>query len=186
MITELSVPGVNLEVLKCPHDLSLRLLVQDLFLVDRIQTFGPEYELVVCSSGKSLLSPSPTPSLSSVTSPRTSCATPTPSSPLMMPCSVSSSRLSSPAVRTRFEASELLSGFSGGGALLTLSYEMLKPWSPHHPSVREAVDGGGRTEGAGGEQGREDVEEPVIHRVNIQCTAVDAIGTLLYVWVCVE
>ncbi len=53
---DLSVPGVNVAVTKRPYDIDLHLLVQDLCLVDRIQTFGPEYELVVCSSGKTILS----------------------------------------------------------------------------------------------------------------------------------
>lgn len=71
---------------------------------------------------------------------------------------------------------ELLSEAANGGALLTLGYEMLQPQSPQHPSLLGAMEGGEE-----GEREREEGEKrggPVIHRVNIQCTAVDAIGTV--------
>lgn len=61
----------------------------------------------------------------------------------------------------------------GSGALLSLTYTLVKPHSPHHPSNLEGeeLEGAGRGEGLeGGER------KAVIHRVNVQCTAVDAIG----------
>lgn len=60
-IAELGVPGVKLSLLKRTYDTAVKLVVQDLYLVDRIQSFGPEYELIVCSSGKSMFPPSPIP-----------------------------------------------------------------------------------------------------------------------------
>lgn len=191
MITELNVPGIKLEFLKRPHDLALRLLVQDLFLVDRIQTFGPEYELVVCSSGRSLLGLSPTPSLTTPTSSWESpsvydTATSSSTTPfvathtkpvVVIPSHISNkgpgpvSRLSSSTLKREVEMSELLSDEASRGALLTLSYEMLKPQSPYHPAVQEAANETGREE-----EEEDDGREPVIHRVNVQCTAVDAIG----------
>ena len=45
---------------KRPHDLSLRVIIEDLFLVDRMQGHGPQYELILCSSGRHLFSKSPT------------------------------------------------------------------------------------------------------------------------------
>ena len=57
-ITELSVPGVRLQLLKRPYDTKLEFAVQDLCVVDCIQTFGPQFELVVCSSGKTILASS--------------------------------------------------------------------------------------------------------------------------------
>lgn len=195
MITELNVPGVKLEFLKRPHDLTLRLLVQDFFLVDRIQTFGPEYEIVICSSGRYLLGPSPTPSSTMLTSswdatsswatPTPSMATPNQSDPLTPAHTVFEKDpdplfgLSHPTMKKAAKVSELLSEGGSRGALLTLTYKMLKPQSPHHPAVQEAMEeGGGREEDEEGEG--DGSREPVIHRVNIQCTAVDAIGMYIY------
>ena len=64
MITELKVPEVQLEFLKRPYDMSLQVVIQDLFVADRLQQLGPDYELIVCSSGRAYLglSPSPSPS----------------------------------------------------------------------------------------------------------------------------
>lgn len=157
MITELNVPEVKLEFLKHPYDVTLRLLVQDLFVVDRIQAFGPEYELMVCSSGRALLGPSPTP-------PRRS------TEPIL-----SSNRPSTNFSLGTSASSDLLTDAESQGALLTLVYEMLKPQSPYHPAITEADE-----EEVEEEDGKEVDEccrsEPVIHRVNIQCTALDAIG----------
>lgn len=151
-IAELSVPGINLEFLKRPHDLALRMLVQDLCLVDRIQTFGPEYELVVCSSGRALLGlspPGPTPTTTPI------------------PTSASIASISDDL----FE--EMQTGTSCG-SLLALSYTLIQPCSPLHPVMMEAEEGEG-PEGEG---------EAVIHRINVQCTAVDAIGMCVCVRVC--
>ena len=180
VITELNVPGIHLDFLKRPHDLALRLHVQDLCLVDRVQTFGPEYELVVCSSGRSLFgfSPPVPPSPVNVATPKTTplarpsiveTATPT------IPRNASSSHASSTVKWNASMASlseemfeEAESGRSSG-ALLSLAYTLVKPPSPHHPGNLDASQ-----EGEGLE--REGEGEAVIHRINIQCTAVDAIG----------
>lgn len=151
-IAELSVPGISCEFLKRPHDLALRLKVQDLCLADRIQTFGPEFELVVCSSGRSLLGLSPS-SSDSAGGASSSKLKQTPSMASM--------------TTELFETTQVA---SNSGSLLALSYTFIKPQSPQHPVMLEA-------EGIGEEQeeGLED-GEAVIHRVNVQCTAVDAIG----------
>ncbi len=156
---ELNVPGISLDFLKRPHDLALRLLVQDLCLVDRIQTFGPKYELVICSSGRSLFGfspPVPRPSSSAQAMPTGHAS----SSNLKWNASMAS--LSAEL----FEEAE--SGGCGSGALLSLMYTLVKPLSPQHPANVEAELQGEGLEGEGG--------EAVIHRINIQCTAVDAIG----------
>ena len=146
-IAELSVPGINLDFLKRPHDLALRMLVQDLCLVDRIQTFGPEYELVVCSSGRALLGLSP-PGHTPTTTP--------------IPTSASVASISE----------DLFDETQAGncGSLLALSYTLIQPCSPLHPAMLEAEEG----------EGLEGEEEAVIHRINVQCTAVDAIGTYIH------
>ena len=161
VITELNVPEVKLEFLKRPYDITLRLLVQDLFVVDRIQAFGPEYELMVCSSGRALLGPSPVPS-------RKGTNTPSSDGP---------SRFGRRNLGVE-EATvlELLTGVESQGALLTLGYEMLKPLSPHHPAIMEAEEDRMDEEEGGKQTDECDHPEPVIHRVNIQCTALDAIG----------
>ena len=158
VIAELSVPGISCEFLKRPHDLALCLKVQDLCLVDRIQTFGPEFELVVCSSGRSLLGFSPS---SSDSTQRSSSSGDASSSNLKQIPSMASMTAS------LFETTQA----SNSGSLLALRYTFIKPQSPQHPVMLEA-EGIGE---AGQEEGLED-GEAVIHRVNVQCTAVDAIG----------
>ena len=161
VIMELNVPGIHLDFLKRPHDLALRLLVQDLCLVDRIQTFGPEYELVVCSSGRSLFG----------FSPPVPMTTPIDSTGHASNLKWNASMASLSA--ELFEEAE--SGGCGSGALLSLMYTLVKPLSPQHPAnleEEELQEGEGLQEGVGLEG------EAVIHRINIQCTAVDAIGAL--------
>ena len=165
VIAELSVPGISCEFLKRPHDLALCLKVQDLCLVDRIQTFGPEFELVVCSSGRSLLGFSPSSSDSTQRSSSSGGA----SSSSGGASSSNLKQIPSMASMTAslFETTQA----SNSGSLLALRYTFIKPQSPQHPVMLEA-EGIGEV---GQEEGLED-GEAVIHRVNVQCTAVDAIG----------
>lgn len=193
-ITEISVPGAKAEFLKRPYDSATRLLVQDLCIVDRIQTFGPEYELVVCSSGRSLLGFSPldaSPSSSSSKSaPSESFETRNHSCPNFSSLkSVDSTAKStsgqastsdvefndassrrtlesiSPDVFNLYSKEEML------GALCALTYTQVSPLSPEHPAMKDL------------ERHEVCVEklesEPNIHRINLQCTAIDAIGELL-------
>jgi len=121
MITELKVPEVQLEFLKRPYDISLRVLIQDLFVADRLQQLGPDYELIVCSSGRAYLGMSPSPSRAG-TDKEHSSGVPLASASGVME---SSSR-------------ELLEDMDQRDALLTLKYEMLKPLSPSwRPTRRE-------------------------------------------------
>lgn len=170
MITELSVPGIDVQFLKRPYDLAMRLLVQDLCLVDRIQTFGPEYELVVCSSGRSLFGFSPT-----VHSPSRSVPTAGVSPPAPSPGSARHG-LHNPSFTTGISAELLFQEIecsSSTGSLLGLCYTLIRPHSPLHPAMLEAEEGQGEGQG----EGTVDWDmEPLIHRINVQCTAVDAIG----------
>ncbi len=184
MITELNVPGINLEFIKRPHDLALRLRVQDLFLVDRIQTFGPEFELVVCSSGKSLLDSFPLSPSSSFfsTTPCFSSATPSTKLPSSDIKPSSSDLRWNPSMTSLsaelFDETQMQTTES----LLALSYILAEPSSPQHPAMLDSVEADTEERGEGGEDdggvsGGVDVEnEAVIHRLNVQCTAVDTIG----------
>ena len=49
-IIQLVVPGVNLSYLKRPYDSIFVSVIQNLCVVDQLQSFGPEFELLVCSS----------------------------------------------------------------------------------------------------------------------------------------
>ena len=190
-ITEISVPGVKVEFLKRPYDSATRLLVQDLCIVDRIQTFGPEYELVVCSSGRSLLGFSP---LDASLSPSSSSAPIESLERRNQSCpNFASLRLANSdkppserasAFRVEFSDTENSSGKTlesispdlfnmhtkeeMSGALCALTYIQVSPLSPQHPAMKELEE--------------QDVclekleDEPNIHRINLQCTAIDAIG----------
>lgn len=47
-------------VIKRSHDVSVRMIVQDLFLVDKMQRHHPQYELILSSNASSILTePSP-------------------------------------------------------------------------------------------------------------------------------
>ncbi|KAK3737381.1 hypothetical protein QZH41_011519 [Actinostola sp. cb2023] len=50
LIAELQVYGVSLEYLQRPYDTSMSLKVHGLHLVDALQSYGPEYELLLSSS----------------------------------------------------------------------------------------------------------------------------------------
>lgn len=187
-ITEISVPGVKVEFLKRPYDSATRLLVQDLCIVDRIQTFGPKYELVVCSSGRSLLGFSP---LGASFSPSSLIAPPTESlekKNLSCPNSVSltptderkseGSCFSTSEVKHEAHCNTLgsispdlfnvITKEEISGALCALAYTHISPLSLEHPAMKDLE--------------REEIcieelrTEPNIHRINLQCTAVDAIG----------
>ena len=117
--------------MKRVYDLSARLIVEDIFAVDKLQSHGPEYELIVCSSGRGLFSYSPDPS-------------------------------------TRLQDSSPRDVFSNDlPFLINLSFLSLSPFSPDHPSVLLAEEGGGYT--ASG-------KEREIRRLTLQCTAVDVLG----------
>ena len=160
MITELKVPEVQLEFLKRPYDMSLQVLIQDLFVADRLQQLGPDYELIVCSSGRAYLGLSPSPSRAGKDEDH-STGVP----------------LASDSGETEGSTHELLEDMDRRDALLTLKYNMLKPLSPRHPAVLEADKERDGEEGEDVKKKEEsDIREPVIHRVNVQCTTLDAIG----------
>lgn len=174
-IVDLSVPGVNVAVTKRPYDLDLHLLVQDLCLVDRIQTFGPEYELVVCSSGKSILSSPfgepPTKRPKTIDHRSQSC----PDFNSLGPRGTSPERHVQAAAKddSHMEANcaptDIFSATLVGDpsdALLSLSYSRLDPYSPLHPAAKDT-----------GWEEKDPVDrEAAIQNVNVKCTAVDAIG----------
>lgn len=49
VIAELKVDGVKSSYTKRPYDMSLSLLVYDIFLVDQVQTYGPEFQMLLSS-----------------------------------------------------------------------------------------------------------------------------------------
>ena len=193
-ITEISVPGVKLEFLKRPYDSFTRFLVEDLCIVDRIQTFGPEYELVVCSSGRSLLGFSPLnsslspsslselsmeaagfekriqscPNFTSITSKNVLKVQPNSNSDGFE----SESEVVRGKTLERVASLDLLSPSRDeempGGALCALTYTQISPLSPEHPAMKDLGAQEVNMETLDG--------EPNIHRISLQCTAVDAIG----------
>lgn len=56
---ELSVAEVQVGVVRRPYDFKGRFVVGDMVVADRLQRFGPQYELLACSSGHRLLLLSP-------------------------------------------------------------------------------------------------------------------------------
>lgn len=48
-VAELQVTGVKTTFSKHPHSMSLTLCVHSLLLVDALQTFGPDFELLLAS-----------------------------------------------------------------------------------------------------------------------------------------
>ena len=163
IVTELNVPGVKFEVLKRSYDTALQLFVQDLCLVDRLQTFGPEYELVVCSSGRTIFtSPSPT-TKESPEKPTPSITSP--NQPVETPSSEPSHGI--PSLETvSTDIFDLSASLESSGALLALTYTSISPLSPHHPATRDLGQ-----EEMGVSEG-----EPNIRKIRVQCTAVDALG----------
>ena len=179
VITELNVPGINFEFLKRPYDTAVRLLVQDLCLVDRIQTFGPEYELVVCSSGRSILGLSPA-KVSSLNHHRTSsCPSFANLSTGLKSASVGGLPPPPPPTAAKHSPVSHLESISTdvfdtsgveNGALLVLAYTLVTPSSPQHPAVKD-LDGDEESLSVAHLE-----KEPTIQKINIQCTAVDTIG----------
>ncbi|XP_028393538.1 vacuolar protein sorting-associated protein 13D-like [Dendronephthya gigantea] len=53
VIAELKVDGVKSSYTKRPYDMSLSLMVYDIFLVDRVQTYGPEFQMLLSSHDSS-------------------------------------------------------------------------------------------------------------------------------------
>ena len=51
--------GVKVGVKKRPYDMAARLMIDEICVVDRMHHYGPEYELLVCSSGGHLVFPEP-------------------------------------------------------------------------------------------------------------------------------
>ena len=131
--------------------------------MDRLQTFGPEYELVVCSSGRTIFtSPSPT----TKESPEKPTPSPTcPDQSVTTPSSEPSHRVPSlEAVST--DIFDLSASVDSSSALLALTYTSISPLSPHHPATRDLGQ-----EEMGVSEG-----EPHIRNIRVQCTAVDALG----------
>lgn len=48
-VAELQVKGVNTSVTKRPYDTSVKLTVHSLLIVDALQTYGQDFELLVAS-----------------------------------------------------------------------------------------------------------------------------------------
>lgn len=131
--------------------------------MDRLQTFGPEYELVVCSSGRTIFtSPSPTTKESPE---KPTPSTTSPDQSVTTPSSEPSHRVSSlEAVST--DIFDLTASVDSSSALLALTYTSISPLSPHHPATRDLGQ-----EEMGVSEG-----EPHIRKIRVQCTAVDALG----------
>lgn len=55
-IIRLVVPGANLSYLKRPYDSTLESVIQNLCVVDQLQSFGPKFELLVYSNAYPLSS----------------------------------------------------------------------------------------------------------------------------------
>ena len=159
-------------ITKRPYDVAVKLLVQDLCLVDRIQTFGPEYELVVCSSGKTLLSTSPFGDSPVKKSPpesfdHRSFSCPNFSSLRSKPHTSASSKDDHgiPSSITLPVDTFLTTSEEEPSALLALTYSHVGPYSPNHPAVMD-------------DETAVSESETNIQTINIKCTAVDVIGTL--------
>ena len=173
LITELRVPGIKFGFVKRPHDIGLQVQVQDLFLVDRIQTFGPGYELVICSSGSTLLdftphSPVPGRDEKSFNHQATNLLSPVSPPQEQVEISAQPDDLDYSVFSNDGLPTELFSTSldKSEHALLVFSYSLLTPDSPQHPAVRDRDEDDVISVG----------EEPNIHRVSLECTAVDAIG----------
>eukprot|EP00731_Ephydatia_muelleri_P014885 Em0008g605a len=161
MVVELNVPGVSVEAMKRPFDAAMKLHVQDVRLVDRMQTFGPTYETVLCASGRGGDDPaSPTTDKSS--SPPTSRAT-------------ESAGLGGGGVmggaptiqRLESTSTDVFSMTSCDlDSLLVLTYSYHSPNSPRHPAMRDL----GEDEYVVPER------EASIRKVNVRCTAMEAIA----------
>ena len=205
-ITELSVPGVRLQLLKRPYDTKLEFAVQDLCVVDCIQTFGPEFELVVCSSGKTILASSypqekPTRpfsvgrggdnrysinsvnfnNISSATRPGDSALTPTEAASADVP------------LGSHEDTEYVFSPDMEGAELLSLSFQQLSPFSPEHPAMRDRSMGPKDEIKYEKEEEGEEVddegevaslyveEEPNIRRIALNCTAIDVMGKFVFI-----
>ena len=182
-MTELSVPGVTLDLHKRPYDTRLELSVQDLCVLDRFQSFGPEFELILCSDGKNLLnlsSPSKKdsfqPSHSSGMTGKSYSYPTFGSSGNATPIKAHQSDISN-----QFSPREdfgVISPASDSPTLLSVCYHHLTSLSPDHPATRD-VDLAER-----GEEEEEDEwvwpseGEPEIHKISVHCTGVDVMGEL--------
>ena len=171
---------MKFSVLKRTYDTAVKLVVQDLYLVDRIQSFGPEYELIVCSSGKSMFAPSPIPDLPDFTAkplsphfpkqqtlshPSPDATTPTAATAAQSPIREGSE------TESTLNASDSADIFvtslgEDSNTLLALTYLMIGPYSPFHPAMRDLDH----------DEGVILEDEGSIQRINLQCTAIDAIG----------
>ena len=174
-------------MLKRTYDTAVKLVVQDLYLIDRIQSFGPEYELIVCSSGKSMFAPSPIPDLaeftakppSSASSPKQQtlsspgASTPTAATAGRSPVGKGSAETSMESTLNASDSADIFTASLGEDAntLLALTYSRMGPYSPLHPAMKD-LD---RDEGVILE------DEANIQRINLQCTAIDAIGRLCFI-----
>ncbi|CAI8000262.1 Vacuolar protein sorting-associated protein 13D, partial [Geodia barretti] len=189
VITELTIPGVTLDLHKRPYDTRLELSVQDLCVLDRFQNFGPEFELILCSGGKNLLNLS-SPSQKQSFDPSSGMTGKSYSYPTFASIrnTVSNSNATTPTVTpirahhsdipNLFPLQEdfgIISPASDSPTLLSVSYHHLTSFSPDHPATRD-IDLGKEEEGE--EMEAEEwvwpsEEEPDIHKISVHCTGVD-------------
>ena len=194
VITELTIPGVTLDLHKRPYDTRLELSVQDLCVLDRFQNFGPEFELILCSGGKNLLNLS-SPSQKQSFDPSSGMTGKSYSYPTFASIrnTVSNSNATTPTVTpirahhsdipNLFPLQEdfgIISPASDSPTLLSVSYHHLTSFSPDHPATRD-IDLGKEEEGE--EMEAEEwvwpsEEEPDIHKISVHCTGVDLMGEL--------
>ena len=164
--------------------------------MDRIQTFGPEFELVICSSGKTILAssysqqgparPSPgglgegrsrsCPDFNNVSATKVPAMATTPGA---VPFGAHQLQ---PSIREDFS---VFSPDVDPPGLLSLSYHQLSPFSPDHPAMRDLGLGEGSEEEGGEEEEGEGEEEVAalhcegehsIQRISLNCTAIDVMG----------
>ena len=156
---ELSVPGVCVEAIKRPFDAAVKLHVQDVRLVDRAQTFGPDYQTVLRASGRGGDDPASSPSATDKSfSP----------SPSRVTESAGLGVGGAPTIqRLECASSDVFSTTSHDlDSLLVLTYSYHSPNSPRHPAMRDL----GEDEYVVPER------EASIRKVNVRCTAMEAIG----------
>lgn len=159
-VLELKVPGVSVKAVKRPFDAALKLHVQDIRLIDRIQNFGPEYELVACASGTDASREYPTSPSSNGSFSMLPNRVGEVESPEGGASALQFARLESASADVFSTTSDDLD------SLLVLTYSFYSPNSPRHPAVRDL----GEDEYVVPER------ETSIRKINVRCTAMEAIG----------
>ena len=183
-----------MELLKRPYDITLDLTVQDICVVDRFQSFGPEFELILCSDGKNLLNQSS--SSSPVKKSSHSCPDfsqrsyhSNASTHSMTPIRAYHSDIPSSATSSRRCNDYIMfSPESDSPTLLVVTYKHITKYSTEHPAMKDieltsSRDGEeGEREGEGGE-GEVFIlpgdDEPEIHKISVHCTGIDVMGMSL-------